>query len=117
MPLPETLKDPLDGARSCIERADNINITSLASIAEEALRRIKAYVVATPDINAAIGEAIGRLADFHEEVVDQNTLIPRVTSAIENARQIALLALDRLEEALAEARPSELAIALTVDWY
>lgn len=117
MPLPEALKDPLEGARSCVARAHNINITSAASIAEEGLRRAKSYVVPTPALNEAFDEAIARILEFHEEVVDQNTLVPRVTSAIDNARQLALLAIDRLAARLDQAKPSADAVALGLDWF
>jgi hypothetical protein len=69
-----------------------------------------------PALNAAFDDAIGRIADFHEEVADQNMLTKKVTSAIENARQIALLAIDRLAEDLAVAKPSDEATAVGLEF-
>ncbi|MFN3725270.1 MAG: hypothetical protein ACK4SZ_03080 [Allosphingosinicella sp.] len=82
MPVPEPLREFVDGARDLIERADNFNVTQAAGNAETLLRTAKAYVRPEPVLNAAFDDAIGQIADFHEEVVDQNVLTRKVTSAI-----------------------------------
>lgn len=117
MSIPEPLKEFVESARSFIERAHNINATVAARNAESQLRSAKSYVELTPPISAAFDEAMSRIAEFHEEVADQNTLLPTLTPAIENARQMALLDIDRLSDALADARPSADARAIGADWY
>jgi tagatose-1,6-bisphosphate aldolase non-catalytic subunit AgaZ/GatZ len=117
MPVPRPLAELIDGARHFIRDAHNFNATQSARNAEEMLRAAKAYVRLEPALNVAFDDAIGRIADFHEEVVDQNTLTKKVTSAIENARGIALLSIDRLALALEDARPSAEASALGIDWF
>ena len=117
MPVPEPLAEYIDGARHFIKDANNYNVTQNARNAEEMLRTAKNYVQPEPSLNAALDDAIGRIADFHEEVVDQNTLTKKVTSAIENARGIALLSIDHLALALQDARPNEEASALGIDWF
>jgi hypothetical protein len=116
MPVPEALKEFVDGARSSIERAHNLNATAAARNAEVQLRSAQAYVQPSAAVNEAFDDAIGRVADFHEEVADQNTLIPRQTAAIQNARGIAIVAIDRLEDALVDAKPSDQARAIGLDW-
>lgn len=117
MPIPEPLRQCIESATSCIERADPFNITSLASIAEERLRTARSYAVPTAASNEAFDDAIMRVLEFHEEVVDQNTLVQRVTSAIEQARQLALIAIQRFAKSLEEAKASDLAKAMDEDWW
>jgi hypothetical protein len=116
MPVPEPLKDFIDGAHSIIERAHNLNVSMAAGNAEATLRTVKAYVVPTPALDAAFDDAIGDIAAFHDEVVDQNTLARRDTSAIQNARQMALVAIARLAQALDGATASDEAEAIGLGW-
>jgi tagatose-1,6-bisphosphate aldolase non-catalytic subunit AgaZ/GatZ len=117
MTLPQPLSECINGARHFIRDAHSFNVTAAAGNAEQMLRTAKAYVRPEPALNAAFTDAIGCIADFHEEVVDQNTLTAKVTSVIENARQIALLSIDRLADALVDAKPSEEAAAIGLDWF
>lgn len=116
MSVPEPLREFIDGAHRFIADAHNFNVTEYARNAEQLLRSAKAYVRADRGLNEAFDDAIGRIADFHEEVVDQNILTKKITSAIENARQMALAAIDRLAEDLEMARPSEEAAAVGLEW-
>jgi hypothetical protein len=116
MLAPQPLREFVDGARHFIRDAHNFNVTEAAGNAEQMLRTAKAYVRPEPALNAAFDDAIGRIVDFHEEVVHQNILTKKVTSAIENARQITMLSIDRLDVALFDARPSEEAAAIGLAW-
>ena len=117
MAVPEPLREFVEDARASVENAHSVNVSIAARNAEALLRSAKSYVVLTSALGEAFDDAIGRIADFHEEVVDQNTLTARVTPAIENARNIAVVAIDRLAEALRDARPNAHATAMGLDWY
>jgi len=116
MAVPEPLREFVEDARGSLATAHSVNVGIAAGNAEAQLRSAMGYVVLTPFLREAFDDAIGRIADFHEEVVDQNTLTVRVTPAIENARNVALVAIERLAEALSDAKPNADARAIGLDW-
>lgn len=116
MPLPESLADFVTGARSSIERAHPLNVSQAVRAATVMLHTLRSYVVPSPELTAAFGGALARIAEFHEEVEDQSRRARKAPAAIENARQIAMLSIDSLALALTDAKPSDEAQALGLDW-
>jgi hypothetical protein len=68
-------------------------------------------------IDEAFRAAELHLEDFRSEISGCFGLSEREKASVENARQLALLALDRLTAALADARPSAEADALGIGWF
>lgn len=116
MPLPEPLADFITGARSSIERAHPFNVAQSVRAAATMLQTLRTYVVPTPEMNAAFGDALARIIEFHDEVDNQSGLARKIPDAVENARQIAMLSIEQLGTALRDAGPSEDAQALGLDW-
>jgi hypothetical protein len=117
MDLPETLAQLISGARGCIRQADAISAGAQAQNAIVFLRTIHSYVEATPEIDRAFEAAIADIARLGEAGNDPYRFIQRGRDWAEQARQFALMAVERLEAALEGASPSAHARALGLDWW
>lgn len=105
MPLPETLREGIEAARSMIGRARAFDVQLQAGNAKAMLSNALAYVAEDTAILAAVDEAKLRIE-----------ALPSVRD-LDEARESALRAIGTFELTLAQARPNELAKALGVDWF
>lgn len=105
MPLPETLREGVEAARSMVGRARAFDVQLQAGNAKAMLSNALAYVAEDTAILAAFDEAKLRIE-----------ALPSALD-LDEAQESALLAIGTLEAKLAQARPNELAKALGLDWF
>jgi hypothetical protein len=117
MELPETLAELIAGARSCIGRVDAISAGAQAHNAEAQLRTIRSYVVATPELDRAFEAAVTTIRGLAEVGNDQFRFRKTGRAWAKQACELALMEVERLEDALIDAKPSEEARALGLDWW
>ena len=117
MAVPEILAEHISGARASISRATGLDAAMLAGNAKTYLATAESYVVPTAGSAEAFAAARFHIDDFRNEAAGQFALSEREKASIENARQLVMVALERLERRLEEARPSDMATALGLDWF
>ncbi|WP_414474312.1 hypothetical protein [Microvirga sp. M2] len=74
-----------------------------------------AYVRATPEMTEAAHEAVRTCRDYAEEL-ERPFPTGESAKALENAKQMALIAIDELVDRLGSARPNDEAVALGIGW-
>lgn len=116
MSLPKPIAELVDAAKQSIAQTHTINLIAQARSAEVHVGTIRSYVAATPELDAAFDAALTQIRAFGEMGGDPYRLQRRGRDWTEQARQLAVLAIERLEDALQDAKPSALACALGVDW-
>ena len=117
MPVPSPLVDWIAGARSMIGRLSGFDVDQLAYNSKVLLGTARQYVRSTAISDEAFEEANQRIDRLRQQVSGHLGLSERERDAVEDARRDALMAIDQLEAALADARPSDLADALGMGWF
>lgn len=97
--------------------ATSIDADILAHNANVFLATAQSYVRGIDAITDAFEQARIHIDNFRTEVTGRIALSAREVSSVENARQLPLIALDRLRAVLADARPGEGANALGRGWF
>lgn len=114
MSLPPPLVEYLENARRTIERARWVDAERFAKNAQAFIGEVQWRVMPTPAADAAFAGVSARIKEFAEEIGNRGR--PRSQTVVENARALALVALEQFEETLVEARASDLARALGEGW-
>jgi hypothetical protein len=100
-----------------LHRATSFDADTLAKNANAFLATAQSYVRPTDAIIEAFEQARIHIEDFRTEIRGRVALSAGEASSVENARQLALIAIDRLNDVLADARPSEDATAIGLGWF
>lgn len=115
MPALDPLREYLEGARGFVTRASWIDRGAFAENALTMLSSGRAFVASAPDLDSAYEETVAWISEFRDELVARG-LRNQGSNAVENARSLALLAIERLTDAWSQASPSDEAKALGYDW-
>lgn len=116
MTVPITLKEWLDEAQAMILKTPPFDADQLVFNAMVNVGSIKQYVVSTAPIERAYREVVAHAEDFRAVSAREGLPSDHSTASIEQARELTLLALERLDAALTDARPNDLARAMGMDW-
>jgi hypothetical protein len=116
MALPGTLSDYTRMLRSDVERADMTNWRSLRKNAQSHIENMRAYLIPTRSIDEACATALTKCREYADEIAEQALLVSVNDPATQQARNLALNAIDELENRLVDARPSAAANYLGLDW-
>jgi hypothetical protein len=116
MALPETLSAFTRMFRSDVERADMTRGRSLRVNTQAHIENLRAYLRPTPSIDEACAAALTRCREYADEIAERGSLFSVNDLATQQARKLALNAIDELENKLQDARPSDLAIGLGLGW-
>lgn len=116
MPAPEPLREYLEGARGFVTRASWIDRGAFAQNAITMISSGRAFVASAANLVSAYEEAVARISEFRDELAARG-LGNQGSNAVENARSLALLAIERLADAWSQASPSDEAKALGYDWW
>lgn len=81
------------------------------------LDTVRQYVVPSDHLSQAFDEVKFYAQDFRAEITRSGFPSGQRSDPIEQARQLTLLSLDRLDDALTNARPNEFAHAMGMDWF
>ncbi len=117
MAAPVTLESFFDGARSAVARATSFDAKHLIGNALAQLHNAHAYVSSDPAVERAYNEARLFVQGLRSELVSLPFGAPQDHPSVVQARQLALLALDRYGDALGNAKPNAMAAALGMDWF
>jgi hypothetical protein len=117
MDLPDTLAELIAAMRGYIGRVDAINAGAQAGNAEAHLRTLRSFVVVTPELDSKFEAAAVAIRALAEIGNDPYRFRKAGRGWAANATGMALMEVDRLEDALIDARPSRLARDLGMDWY
>lgn len=102
--------------RSEVERADMTNWRILHKNAQTHIENMRAYVRPTPSIDDACAAALARCREYADEIAERGLLFSVNDAATQQARNLALNAIDELENRLHDARPSDMANHLGLGW-
>lgn len=116
MTAPDPLREYLESARGYVTRASWIDRGVFAENALTMLASGRAFVASAPNLDRAYEEAVARISEFRDELAARG-LRNQGSNAVENARSLALLAIEQLTDAWSEASPSDEAKALGYDWW
>ena len=117
MAVPETLSDFVEMLRTQVNGANVTNWQLLEAKAEGFIEMIRRYVrQPAPDIERALGHAFVMTKQLAQEIGNAGLLAAKGNTSIENARSLALNAIDDLSSRLELARPSDEAGALGIGW-
>lgn len=108
--------EPLNMLRTEIRSAGITNWRSLPNNITTCVDIAYSYVRANPEIEDTCKRARQRCTEFVSDIADRGISYSPEEPASKKARELALLALDELEELLQTARPSELATSLGLGW-
>lgn len=112
MSAPHSLAQFLESARNFVRSAHRFDVAAKAENARTMLGTAHSYVEPTAALEAAFGEAALNIAIFEKDL-----LCVHGCESAETSRQLALLAIDRLDQALTDARPNRMAAAIGLAWY
>jgi hypothetical protein len=112
---PEPLRPFIDGARQRIKSAGWPDARLATSNARADLRNVLAFNEPCALTACSMFEIEARFEELRAELEIRGRSQGNGTS-VENARERALLAIDRLEEKLADAKPNGQAVALSLAW-
>jgi hypothetical protein len=117
MSVPEPLAYFIETTRSAIREANLTNAAHLERKAAKALEDMRYYIKPTPGIDRSAGAAVAAAAQLQRAWSERGLLAKPDDPAIVQARVLALLAIDKLAERLAdEARPSPEAVMIGTGW-
>ena len=116
MPLPLALQEITQTLRSRIEKANSSNCEGLPKIAWDYVQALRTYVNSQAAINEPCVEVLTACRNYAHELKTSGEAGLVDNKAIEHAKQLALASIDRLEETLHEAEPSEAARILRLPW-
>lgn len=102
--------------RTEVQSAGLANWKTLYLNADSLIETARSYVQPTTLIDAAFENARHQCKEFAEEIDRRGLLYSQSDSASRQIRELALIALNELEERLQDARPSDKAINLGVGW-
>jgi len=102
--------------RSKVDKAGLSNWGSLQRNVPSLIGNARSYVRTTSEMNEAFDNAQRRCEEFAEEIAIRGVHYSPNDSASKQARELALLAIDELEEQLEDARPSDEAVGLGLGW-
>jgi hypothetical protein len=108
--------DCLAMLRSEVRSAALTNWQLLQSNAFAHLENARSYVRSTPEIDEAFDMTRQRCEKFAKEIAARGVLYSPSDPASRQARELALFAVDELEQRLRDAKPSEQAIHLGLGW-
>jgi hypothetical protein len=111
---PEPLRPFIEGARQRIKRAGWPDARLATSNARGQLRNVLAFTEPCALTACSVFEVEARLEELRAELEIRGR--PPGGETVENARERALLAIDRLEERLADAKPNGQAAAPSLAW-
>jgi len=109
-------------------RADNDNVPLVASFIgkrTESLKGVRdcvtichesAYLKPTPSIDESCANALARCQEYADEISRRGVRFPANDVTTQQARNLALTAIDELEIGLRDARPSDMATHLGLGW-
>jgi hypothetical protein len=102
--------------RTEVEKAGLENWKTLHHNADSLIETARSYVRTTPLIDAAFESALRQCKEFAGEINRGGLLTLKETRQVAQTRELALIAIDELEERLQDARPSDKAIYLGLGW-
>ena len=116
MPLPDVLASEIDALRSIVRTADTISASYQGGNALGCLQNLRDYVEPDTQTDEALEAVANRCGALMDEITFRSTITRVGDPALDDARQMALAAIDDLEERLALARPSNRANILGIGW-
>lgn len=116
MTVPMPLQTYFDPARSWIVKATWFDAAQLVGNALACVETIRQYVVSTEALDRAFHAVVLHADDFKSAIAQSGFPSGGPKASAEQARQLVLLSLDRLGEALSDAKPNAIAIAMEQDW-
>ena len=116
MPLPDVLASEIDALRSIVRTADTISARYQGGNALGCLENLRDYVELDTQTDEALEAVANRCGALMDEITFRSTITRVSDPALDDARQMALAAIDDLEERLALARPSNRANILGIGW-
>lgn len=102
--------------RSDVQRAGRTNWQQLQNNTANYLKSVRYYVRTTTEIDRAINFAKQQCDAFVQDVGDGGLLYSQDNPASRQAQELALLAIDDLEQQLQDAKPSDEAVSLSLGW-
>jgi hypothetical protein len=116
MTVPNTLANFTQMLRTEVERADMTSWRSLLKNSVAHVENMRAYLKLTPLIDEACSTAVVRCQEYAKAIGDRGILYSPKEPATEQARQLALISIDELEDRLKDAKPSDHANMLALGW-
>jgi hypothetical protein len=111
MQLPEPIDEHIQGAKSLVTRASWIDGELTTGNAIAFLKNGRVFIASEPGLVEPFEAAVARITELGSELADRG-LKRDGTNAVENARAMALLAIDELAAAWTDAPLSDHAKAL-----
>lgn len=115
MMLPKVLQSPIDGLRSHIRDANVVRHQRLRFEVANLIQEILQFTKEAPEIKRAAADVVTAATSLREEI-DLSGLTDPHGAIVQNLRVLADLSIDRLSEALEDARPSEQAVIQGLAW-
>ncbi|TCP65895.1 hypothetical protein [Sphingomonas sp. PP-CE-1G-424] len=116
MTVPISLKSDFDSTRGMLKRTTPFDADQLVGNAIVFLDSIRQYIVPADSFDRAFDAVAVHARDFRTVMAREGFPSRRDQASVEQARQLVLLALDRLDDALTEAKPNDMARAMGMDW-
>jgi hypothetical protein len=116
MTVPSQLSGYTKMLRTEIEQAGLPGWRSLYDNAYAHVENLRALIKRTPEIDEACDEVIARSREYAKEIRNRGPLFSLKDKASQQAYQLALLSVEKLEDRLHDATPSDRARALRLDW-
>jgi hypothetical protein len=116
MTLPEPLAPLIGTLRTDVRGVGMTNWRLLEKTTGGCIDNALYYVRATPEIDEASEHVRQMCKQLANEIAERGVLYAQNHAPTKQARELALLAVDELENLLQDAKPSDEAICLSVGW-
>ena len=116
MPLPGTLASEIDALRTTLWTIDFMNAAYQGRNAAASLQNLSTWIEHNDAIKHALRVVQQRCDELEDEINDAGLSGLRGDPEIDKARQTALAVIGELEEQLASARPSRVAVVSGIGW-
>jgi hypothetical protein len=116
MTVPSVLSNYTEMLRTEINRAGLPSWRTLYKNAYAHVENLRTLIKRTPELDVACDEAIARCREYADEIRDRGPLFSLNDKASQQAYQLALSSVEKLEGQLHDATPNERARALGLAW-